>query len=127
MPSQRDEAKGQSGHSKHMTAEVRTRPRYGHLFSVPFTQECHDAGVRESYITAIGRLWMCSPWVTGQFGARPFAILFRARRLRVFCIPVVSTGVSRTILRNKGWAKIALPKRILEFTRCSAPLFDVTV
>ena len=48
-------------------------------------------------------------------GGLPFAILFCARRLRVFCafsasrlglrgIPVVSTGASRGILREKGWA-----------------------
>src|SRR6266853_5710306 len=31
VPDQRDEAKGQSRHSKHMTAEVRTKRCYGHL------------------------------------------------------------------------------------------------
>jgi hypothetical protein len=36
----------------------RWRPRFklgvdALIFSIPFTQACHDAGVRESYITAM--------------------------------------------------------------------------
>jgi hypothetical protein len=60
VPDQRDEAKGQSRRSKHVTAEVRTRRCYGHLFSIPFTQVFHEAGVRESYITAMGRECGCA-------------------------------------------------------------------
>jgi hypothetical protein len=40
--------------------------------------------------------------MSGQV-AYPFAVLFCARLLCVFCIPDVSTGASRTILRDKGW------------------------